>query len=65
MIRTNRKRRGVSQEALAASAGLNRTYLGSIERGEAMPSLRTLQQLADALSLKLSELVEQYERQDD
>lgn len=63
VIRSNRERRGLSQESLAELAELSRTYLGEIERGEAVPSLITLQKLADALGEKLSTLICQYEQQ--
>ena len=64
VLRATRVRRRLSQEALAELAGLNRTYLGEIERGDAIPSIVTLQKLADALGDPLSELIRQYENQD-
>ena len=62
VIRANREQRGLSQEALAALANLNRSYLGEIERGTAMPSVETLQKLATALGEKLSTIIHQYEQ---
>jgi transcriptional regulator with XRE-family HTH domain len=47
----------LSQEALAARAGLNRTYLGEVERGIAIPSLVTVAKIATALNLATSELI--------
>ena len=64
IIRLNREQRGLSQEALAELAGLNRSYLGEIERGLAVPSIETLQKLADGLGEKLSALIQQYEQLD-
>lgn len=64
VIRTNREQRGLSQESLAALADINRSYLGEIERGIAVPSIETLQKLADALGEKLSVLIAQYEKLD-
>lgn len=62
VIHSNRKRRGLSQEALAELSNLNRSYLGEIERGIAVPSIETMQKLADALGEKLSTLVSQCEK---
>lgn len=62
IIRVERERRGLSQEALASLGGVSRTYLGEIERGSANPSFTTLEQIADALGLALSELIHVYER---
>ena len=64
VIRLNREERGLSQEALAELADLNRSYLGEVERGLAVPSIETLQKLADALGEKLSTLILQYEQLD-
>ena len=65
VIRLERERRQLSQEALAELAGMNRSFIGEIERGEATPTIVTLQKLADALGMKLSELIKQYEEQTD
>lgn len=56
-VRRLREGRGWSQEELAARANLNRSYLGEIERGAAMPSLGTAAKLALALELSLAELL--------
>lgn len=48
-IRQLRLAQGWSQEELAARSDLNRSYLGEIERGVAIPSLLTMQKLAQAL----------------
>jgi transcriptional regulator with XRE-family HTH domain len=53
-----RLQRGWSQEAFAAEAGLDRTYLGGMERGERNPSLKNLARLADTLELPISQLFE-------
>ena len=52
-----------SQEMLAHRAELNRSYLGEIERGTAVPSLATMAKLADALDIHLSTLLARCERQ--
>lgn len=53
---------GLSQERLGEMAGLNRTYVGGIERGVRNPTYRNLVRLAVALDVPLSELVAQAER---
>ncbi len=57
-VRRLRKRRGFSQEELAERAGLHRTYIGSVERGERNISLENIVALARALGVSLAELVE-------
>jgi transcriptional regulator with XRE-family HTH domain len=47
----------VSQEALAESAGLHRTYVGQVERGEKNISVDSMERLAAALDIELSELL--------
>lgn len=49
-IRRARVERGLSQEALADSAGLHVTHLGGLERGVRNPSYATLVRLSRALS---------------
>jgi transcriptional regulator with XRE-family HTH domain len=47
----------ISQEALALSAEVDRTYVSQIERGVGNPSIRVLAALADRLGLDLLELL--------
>ncbi len=56
-VRQQRRRLGWSQEKLAEIAGLDRTYIGSIERMERNPTLRSAQRIAHALDITLWELV--------
>ncbi len=56
-IRARRESRRWSQETLALAAGLNRSYLGEVERGEGVPSLATMAKLAEALGEPLSALL--------
>ena len=63
VIRFERERRQLSQEALSELAGMNRSFIGEIERGEATPTIVTLQKIASALGLKLSELIQRYEEE--
>ena len=55
-IRVLRERAGLSQEALAAKAGIHRTYMGGVERGERNPCLKNILRLADALGVSAAEL---------
>lgn len=55
-LRELRLVRGRSQEQLALAAGLNRTYLGSVERGERNISLVNMYKLAGALGVDVKEL---------
>ncbi len=55
-IRELRQIRGISQEALADMAGLHRTYIGGIERGERNVSLKNIEAIANALSVSMAEL---------
>jgi transcriptional regulator with XRE-family HTH domain len=56
-LRELRKERGISQEALALKAGLNRGYYSGVERGQRNISLTNIAKLADALDLPASEVL--------
>lgn len=53
-IRRHRKARRWTQEQLAETAGLSTYFIGSVERGQAALSLRSVQQIADALGIPLA-----------
>jgi transcriptional regulator with XRE-family HTH domain len=53
----HRKRLGISQEAFADKAGIDRTYASQIERCKANPSLAVLCSVAEALGITLVELI--------
>ena len=55
-IRTLRKNKGLSQEALAANAGINLRTLQRIEKGNVEPRGETLRMLAQALEVSIEEL---------
>lgn len=55
-VRAERTELGLSQEALASRAGVHRTYIGMIERGEKNITLENIERVAKALNLKLSDL---------
>ena len=53
-----RKARGYSQEGFAAHCGLDRTYIGGIERGLRNVSLRNIGLIAKALDISVAELMQ-------
>ncbi|HXG92394.1 MAG TPA: helix-turn-helix transcriptional regulator [Blastocatellia bacterium] len=55
-IRTLREQRGWSQEKLAEMAGLHRTYVGAIERGERNVALLNIERIAQAFDMTISDL---------
>lgn len=55
-VRSARLARGVSQEDLAARAGLDRSYMSSIERGAQNPGIVSVLRVANALGMTASEL---------
>jgi transcriptional regulator with XRE-family HTH domain len=56
-IKKYRKNLNISQEELAEKAGLHRTYIGGIERGERNITLDSLQVIATALNVAPVELI--------
>lgn len=56
-VRELRHEADVSQEAFAEASGLDRSYFGSIERGERNVALRNIERIAEALEISLSELM--------
>ena len=61
VLRELRQEKGLSQEGLAEKAGLHRTYISQIERGIKSRSLRSLEQLAQALGVSMTEVVRRLE----
>ena len=56
-VRRARKSIGLSQEALAIDADLDRSYVGGIERGEHNLTIMNIAKIATALKLKPSKLL--------
>ncbi len=54
--------KGLSQEELSFKCDLHRTYIGSIERAEKVASIITLEKVAKALDISLSEIFKKYEQ---
>lgn len=63
VVRRLRVLRGLSQEGLADLAGIHRTYIGGIERGERNPTLTMIHRLAEAIGVSPTKLFEPEERQ--
>ncbi len=60
-VRHFRAKLGISQEELAQRAGLHRTYVGDIERGERNVALDNIFILARALNVSVADLMRQAE----
>jgi len=56
-LRLQRVTRGESQEEFAETLDVHRTRVGALERGEANPTLRLLERLADRLEIDPSDLL--------
>jgi transcriptional regulator with XRE-family HTH domain len=60
-VRELRERLGLSQEALARNAGIHRTYMGGVERGERNIGLKNIIRLAAALGVHPRDLFDEAE----
>lgn len=56
-----RKEKGLSQEVLSGLAGIGRTHLSAIERGERKPTMETFYRLSIALDMKASDMFKRIE----
>lgn len=57
IIREARREQGWNQRRLAETAGLSPQYLSDIEKGRAKPSLKSLEKIANALSVSVTRLL--------
>lgn len=57
-VRDERLKQNLSQEELAAKAGVHRTYIGMIERAEKNITLLNIEKISKALSISISKLLE-------
>lgn len=63
-IRVERKKNNYSQEKLGELAGLDRSYIGGVERGERNLSMKILFKIAKALETKPAQFVDPVEVED-
>lgn len=56
-LKSLRLERHLSQEEFASLCGIDRTYIGRLERLERKPSLEIIQKIADGLGIELTELL--------
>jgi transcriptional regulator with XRE-family HTH domain len=56
-VREFRKARGLSQEALADAAGIDRSHMSQIERGKRNISFLNVLRIADAMGVKASDII--------
>jgi ribosome-binding protein aMBF1 (putative translation factor) len=56
-VRAFRVQKGLSQEALALACGLDRSYIGGVERGERNISIINIHKIAEALGIPAGELL--------
>ena len=61
-LRELRTERGLSQDELAARAGLDRNYIGMIERGERNPAIVNVVKIAEALDVPPSEMFRSFDK---
>ena len=61
VIQQVREEKGLSQEVVSGFAGIGRTHLSAIERGERRPTLDTFFKIAEAMRLRPSELMARVE----
>lgn len=56
-VREARRSKGISQERLAEMAGIDRSYMGNIERGEKNITLKKAYEICDALNIAIQDLI--------
>lgn len=61
VIQRKREQKNLSQEVISGLAGIGRTHLSAIERGERKPTLDTFFKIADALNIRASVLMAEIE----
>ncbi|UYY87730.1 MULTISPECIES: helix-turn-helix domain-containing protein [Alcaligenes] len=62
VVRQRRKDLGYSQEAFGDACGIDRSYMGRIERGEHNPTLLSIMKIIDTLGLQASEFFRELDK---
>lgn len=57
IIRSKREKKGLTQVELSEEAGVDRNYIGMLERGERNPSYLSLQKIANGLGITVEKLL--------
>jgi transcriptional regulator with XRE-family HTH domain len=57
LIRKQRKQQSITQESLALQCGIDRSYMGRIERGEVNLTVEKLYEIASVLGVSAKELL--------
>jgi transcriptional regulator with XRE-family HTH domain len=60
IVRKIREERSLTQDQLAERAGVSATYIGFIERGDNVPTLTIILQIASALRVRTSDLLRDF-----
>ena len=63
VIQRKREQKKLSQEVISGLAGIGRTHLSAIERGERKPTLETFFKIAEALNTRPSVLMAEIEEE--
>jgi len=61
-VRRRRIELGLSQEVLAERAGVHRTYVGMLERGEKNVTIYNIERIADALQVEPAALLQSHKK---
>ncbi len=61
LIRRRREAAGLTQEAIADEAGLHRTYISLLERGQRAPTIEVVRRLARALDTTMTSIIAELE----
>ena len=60
VVRALREERGLTQDQLAERAGVSATYIGFVERGDNVPTLTIILQIASALRVRSSDMLSDF-----